>query len=506
MVSSVPLPPRGGGRETGRVLWRWDTLQGAVRIEPRRPRARPPALRTLAVAVLAAMLPVQAQDIGEPVGDRLEHPTERLRQQQGEGLLYQLEGAVEYSDNRGRSDRGGDDDILVASRARVDWFRQSRRLRANVEGQFEFLDSFGSVFDDELRARLAATATFALWPERIYWILQDFAGIEPVDSFSAGGHDDLQQTNVFTTGPTFRISPEGLWWAELDARYTRSDAEVTDSFDGERTGGAIRIGHRFDAARSAWIGAEAQDVRYDEPLGFAGRPDLPPQDDPPRETDHERFDAYARYRSAFPRLVVDLAAGHSRIEFTDGIELSGLLARAAMTWLPNEIHAVTARFVREYSDAVRDVASQINALDPLPDFEPRPEIGPAIYLLKSAEATWRYRFRRGQVEVTPYSRDYDYQLEASFLDQEATGTRADFTWLADSRTTFRAALGVERRDFRAVDREDDNLYGGVFVERRFNSRWGMRAGLSRYQRDSSAPGSDFDENVLSVAVVHFGGR
>lgn len=491
------------------MRWRWDTLHGAVRIEPprrRSPRAWRHALRPLAVAVLVAMLPVQAQNIGEPVGDRLEHPTERTRQQQGEGFLYELEGAVEYSDNRGRSDSGGDDDVVLASRARVDWFRQSRRLFANVAGQLEFLDSTGGVFDDELRARIAATVNFAIWPERIYWILQDFAGVEPVDSFSAGGFDDLQQTNVFTTGPTFRISPEGLWWAELDARYTRSDAEVTDSFDGERTGGGLRIGHRFDAARSAWIGAEAQDVRYDEPLGFAGRPDLPPPEGPLRDPDHDRFDAYARYRSAFPRLLVDLAAGHSRIEFVDGVELSGLLARAALSWLPNEIHAISARFVREYSDAVRDMASQVDALDPTPDFEPRPEIGPAIYLLKSAEATWRYRFSRGQVEVTPYSRDYDYQLEATFLDQDATGARADLTWLLDERTTLRGAVGIERRDFYAVDREDDNLYAGVFVERRFNSKWGMRAGLSRYQRDSSAPGSDFGENVLSIAVVYFGGR
>ena len=489
------------------VRWRWDPIQGAVRIPPPRPGPgrRRGALRPLAVAVLVAMLPVQAQNIGDPVADRLEHPTERIRQQQGEGLLYQLEGTVEYSDNRGRSGNG-DDDVTAISRARVDWFRHSERLVADVDGQVEFWDSFGGVFDDELRARLAATVNFILWPERIYWIVQDFAGIEPVDNFAAGAPDDLQQTNVFTTGPTFRISPHGTWWGEADARYTRSDAEVTDTFDGKRTSAGLRIGHRFDPARSAWIGAEATEVRYDEPLGFVGRPDLPPPEEPLGDPDHDRFDAYARYRSAFPQLQVDLTAGHTRIEFEDGEELSGLLARAALTWLPSEIHAFTAQFVRQYSDAVRDLASQANEIDPLPDFVPRPEIGPAIYLLRSAEATWRYRWTRGQVEVTPYMRDYDYQLEADFLDQDATGARADVTYLVDPRTTLRGSLGLERRDFSAVDRKDDNLYAGVFVERRFSSKWGMRAGISRYQRDSSAPGSDYDENVLSVAVIYFGGR
>lgn len=463
--------------------------------------------RSALALALALAIPASAQ-VGQPIGSQLEHPTERERQRTGEGISYDVELGAQYSDNRGRAPSGGEDDLILTPRLNVDMFREGARFQASANGQLEFLGSLGGTYDDELRARLAAQLDWAIWPERLYWTVQDYAGIEPIDSFESGAPDNLQQTNVFITGPHLRISPKGVWGGEFDARYVRSYAEETKSFNSERVSAAASLVHRFDPARSIALGVEGTDVDYDEMLGIVGGdPREPlPDDLPPGDPDHDRRDAWLRYRSAFPRLAVDLTGGHSRIEFADGGELSGLLARAFLTWTPNEVHRVGLRVVREYSDAVRDLVSQIDALDPTLDMEGRPEIGPAIYLQRAAELNYQYSWPRARLEITPYSRDYDYQRDADFLDQHSTGVRADVSYLVDSRTTVRGAIGLERRDFDRVDRQDDNLYAGVMFERRFSRQWGMRAGLTRYQRDSSSPTSDYSENVVSVAFVYFGGK
>lgn len=475
----------------------------------RTPRLPSPRRHPIAAALAAALLlalPVSAQ-VGQPIGEQLEHPTERTRQQQGEGFAWEVELGAAYSDNRGRADSNGEDDLLLMPSASVDLFRRSTRFQTGVEGRVEFLDSFGSVYDDELRARLDGYFNWAIWPERLYWTVQDYAGIEPVNVYEPGAPDNLQQTNVFITGPSLRISPRGVWSGEIDVRWTRSYAEESKSFNGERATASAALVHRLHPARTLSLGIEGTDVRYDEPLRFiGGPPGVPLPDEPLGNPDHDRRDAWLRYRSDFPRLQIDATGGRTRIEFADGGTLEGLLARLSLNWLPNEIHQAGLEVVREYSDAVRDLVSQVGALDPDFNLEPQPEIGPAIFLLRAAELRYGYTFHRGRVEVVPYSRDYDYQRDADFLDQRSTGVRGELTYLVDPRTTFRAGAGIERRDFARVDREDDNLYAGVQLERRFSRQWGIRGGVTRYQRDSSAVGSDYEENVVSVALVYFGGR
>lgn len=465
------------------------------------------AHRLALVGVLALALPASAQ-VGAPLGSQLDHPTEHGRQAQGEGLAYEIEMAAEYSDNRGRAARNGEDDLLLAPRLDFDMYRVGSRFQARADGNLEYLASLGNVYDDELRARFGAQLDWAIWPERIYWTVQDYAGVEPVSTFESASPDNLQQTNVFITGPSLRISPRGAWYGEVDARFTDSHAEETRSFNSERVTGAVRVGHRFDSARSLELALETTDVDYDEGLRIIGGDpqEAPAAEQPLGDPDHERHDAWLRYRSTFPRLVADLSAGRSRIRFADGGELDGPLLRAFASWIPNEMHRASVQVVREYSDAVRDLVSQIGALDPDLDLEGRPEIGPAIFLLRALELGYERTFARSALEVRPYVREYDYQRDADFLDQRSRGVRADYTYLVDPRTTLRAAVGAERRSFDRVAREDDNLYAGLFVERRLSRQWAVRAGVTRYQRDSTSLGSDYEENVVSVAVVWFGGR
>ena len=109
-----------------------------------------------------------------------------------QGLRYSAELEVAHSDNRARLNPKGPSDTLLTPRLGLTWFHFGSRLEARVAGEFEYLRSLDDQFADETRARASAQLDFALAPQRLYWTLQDYATMEPINIRDPAAPQNLQ--------------------------------------------------------------------------------------------------------------------------------------------------------------------------------------------------------------------------------------------------------------------------------------------------------------------------
>jgi hypothetical protein len=136
-------------------------------------------------------------------------------------------------------------------------------VRAQVNGLVEYRDYLGGAFGNEFRGTLDGVVDWTLIPERLKWSFADSLGLNPINLRLPDSPDNLQQTNVFSTGPTlqFRLGQSTMGQAEL--RYTDSYAQTTDEFNSGRLSAALRALKDLDSTRRLSANLEASKINYD---------------------------------------------------------------------------------------------------------------------------------------------------------------------------------------------------------------------------------------------------
>lgn len=411
----------------------------------------------------------------------------------GDELPYRLdlELGAEYSDNRSRSDPPGPSDTALIPRLVLDIGRSSANWQARGAGFIEYRESLGDDFEDEFRANLAADINWYLVPDSLTWTLQDVASVEPINLFAVDAPGNLQQTNVLTTGPTWRLRPGRAWEALLDARAINSYAEEIDAFNSNRFSASARLLRRLAPNRDGSIGLEYTNVAY--------------RDAPNDLNDYERIDAVARLHSVQARTEIDLAAGYTWLEPDVLGSTSSPLLRVMLAWQVGDGSNLRLAGRRELSDSVRQLTTAIDSIDLPVSTTSRLPVGAELFELTEIELSWQQETQRGQWSLTPAWRDYDFEFAPELGYREFGATLAG-DWQLTPLLFLRAALEFDRRRFDLDRRRDTDYSAALFIGRQFSPRWSARAGAIREQRESSDAGGDSRENIVAVYLTfHAGG-
>ena len=413
-----------------------------------------------------------------------------------ETWTYDLGLATEHSDNRGRASPRGPEDTLLVPRLDFTVERAGTQLEAEARGRVEYRDSLRNRFDDEFRANVAGRLNWNISPERLAWVLQDVARVEPVDLLAPDSPENRQQTNLLWTGPRFRFSPREGWTGQLDARYLNSWAEESREFNSNRFSARGEVRYRAAPGRTFFAATEGLDTRY-----RSSRFD---------EFDYRRGDVSVGAVTRGASVDLDLEVGHTWIEPDRGDQLTRPLLRTRATWNPDDSHRIFLELSHELSDTVSEMTRDIHRLDRPLEATGRVEVGAELYRLTALEAGWRYRALGGTWQATPYFRDYDHVYCAS--DGCSDLNRWDMgLFLTHVRTLFgdwrvRADAGFQRRSYDLDNRRDIDYRTSLFVDRRLNPRWSIRGGATRNQRESNREAAESREMIYSLAVVLSGGR
>jgi hypothetical protein len=406
------------------------------------------------------------------------------------GYRLNLELGLLRTDNPlGNSPRGPGDTLLVP-RAEFDLHRLGQRWQARGSGYLEYRFALDNVADDEFRANLVAALDWNLLPGSLDWVFHNVASVEPIDFLASDSARNLQQTNVFTTGPTWQIRPQAAWGGLLDARYTHAYAEQTDDFNSDRISLSGRLLHRFDDTRQLSIGAELTEARYRDVADDA---------------DYRRLDLVARYHARAARGEWEVAAGHTRIDPDQGASLSAPLLRFRLFWAYDDRQELRLLALHEFSDSTRQLSGEIDQVGLPFTTVSRLPIGAELYRLTSIEPSWHYRHARGDITIRPFYRGFDFEF-APETDFRERGVDLMGSWRLQPLTTLSASLGMDRRRFQSEQRRDTDLRASLFLARRFAPRWSGRLGLVRYQRSSNIEAADSREMVLAVYLSFHAGR
>lgn len=401
------------------------------------------------------------------------------------GLAWLHEDNVTQSEDDPRSDN------ILAPSLRFTLDQQGATLSAQAAGAVEYRDYLSGSFNSQFAAVVSGSAAWHISPDRLDWVVEDYVGRQPIDVLANNDPDNQQQTNVFSTGPTLRAHFSDALRGQLDLRYTRNYAEVSDDFNGNRLSGAGRLLYRLGPGDLVTGNLQFERAHFDID---------------PDTSNYDRVDLYAGYSHDGSAFDLEGNLGYSRIDFKRGSGVhDGVLADATLTWHPSATDALSLHL----ADSLADAASEL-AIDPSRIGQPGQlgigsglngvVISPDVYRARElrfgyGRTTARYRF-----SIAPFLRKLSY-IDDVDANQRSLGLYTDFAWSFTPLTTLTVYAGGENRTYTTLDREDDDHNYGARFSWQSTRHWEWVLSYMRLRRNSDTPGQSYTDNIIGLALA-----
>lgn len=405
---------------------------------------------------------------------------------------YTLELGLEHSDNINLSEVDPVSETTLVPRVGFSLVENGSTVQADIQGSLEYLYYFGNTYGNETRTELDASVNWWLVPGRLSWVFSDNLELEPVDLREPSEPQNLQRTNVFTTGPTLHMQHSRATSSQLELRYIDTYAEISSEFDSSRVFGAYRIMRETSPNNRFSLNAELQDTDFD---------------DDTLALDYRNYSAYVGYTHTFTDLLVNAALGYTWIDFDAGEEASGPLARLSLEWTATPLNRLRASVAWQYSDAA---TSMIQGAA-LPDIGlggvqvGGDNITPDIYEEVFADVSHIFENPRWSVESRVFSGEYRHeQATATSFDRDERGGTFSIGYRLRPLVTIGAQLGIGRTDYVGTEAYDRNNWYGLYFEQQFSRHWSWRADLARNEREAHGREGQpsYDENIAFVRIVY----
>ena len=411
---------------------------------------------------------------------------------------YSLYGGVEHSNNIAlSSDAPASSNVLIPG-ANFTYLQQGSVFQANVLGTIEYHKYTNSDFDNQTQTQLAGQVNWTVLPDRLDFALEDYAGVQPVDTLSSNAPDNQQQTNVLTLGPTLRLRFSDAMRGQVDLRYINSYASKVDDFNSSRGLVAGRLFRTISPTDEFSLNAEHQRVTFDN--GDTG-------------SNYSRDEAFVRYTSTLAHFDADVLVGWTHLDFDRGPSAASKpLARLSLGWTPSTHTSFNLSGAYQYADAAQDLSQPLGqqTIDELVPTGVGTGSGIAtgnvvidsgVYLERLLEANYRYNGTRFALSVSPLYRRLNYVVDATF---DQTGRGGSVRW--DYRPRPTVTLSVfgtgERLQYDRLARTDKTWRYGADIRQQMTPHWSWTASLIRQTRQSNAAQQSYRETEVFFSVVY----
>lgn len=406
-------------------------------------------------------------------------------------LDYNLYAGVEQSDNINLASQHPLSQSVLIPGLNFVYDQQGADLKAHVLGNLEYRNYPGGRFNDQTQLELAGQAAWTLAPERLDLTVQDYAGVQPLDTLASNAPGNQQQTNVFAIGPVlhFRLGDSLRGQGEL--RYIDSYAEKTHQFDSRRGQAALRV---------------LKDMGPTEQLSFNLDTERVDLYNDAASSNYSRHELFGRYTSKLAHVDLDVALGGSRIDFDSaGAKTrSTPLARVSAAWRASQSSTFTLSGSRQYADAAQDMmlrpgesalgnAHGINTGDAV--------VSSQVYLERTVELAYALRTERLTFSLTPRYRKLGYSGDTT-LDQTGHGGNLAVDFRLRPTLTLSAFAEDETLRYHTLNRRDRTLIAGIGLTDQWTRHWSWRVSLLHQRRSSDVADQGFHENQIYFGVVY----
>ncbi|HJU07321.1 MAG TPA: hypothetical protein VJ727_02440 [Rhodanobacteraceae bacterium] len=411
-------------------------------------------------------------------------------------LNYTLELGAEHSNNINLSETDPISQDLLIPRLYFSYDQIGSVLQAHAVGQIEYRDYLQGDFGNEFRGNLAAALNWIMLPERLAFAVTDNSGIEPINPLANNAPTNVQQTNVFSAGPSLLLHFSDALRAQADLRYINTTASKTKYFDSQRGSGAFRVIRELNATDQVSANLEAERVHFTSPS------DAPGQFTP----DYDNYNLYGRYQSKLAQVQVDATLGWSRYAFAEGApDHAGVTAQARIDWeaTPNSVFEIGA--ARQFTDASEqlmvDPTQIATNIDTTNIAIGNSVVTPQIYLQKRIDASYAYHGPRFAVSIAPYYQQLDY-LNDPFFDQRGPGVSFSADYRLRPLLTAEFAVYAEHLRYTTIERNDDVLSYGPSLTDQLTPHWSWRLNLTHNRLNTTQPGLSYTENLVFFVISY----
>lgn len=425
---------------------------------------------------------------------------------------YSIFGSVEHSDNITLSDNNPVSQNVFMPGFNFSYAQLGSILQANVTGTFQYDDYLGHQFANQTQTELAGQANWTILPKRLDFTVEDYAGVEPVDSLASNAPNNRQQTNVLSLGPTLHLQFGNVMRAQVELHYLNSYASKVKDFNSSRGMAAFRLYRDLNPTDTLSLNIESQRVKFDNSFTSESVDGV---DETIATPNYTRDEAYARYTSTLARSDIDVLAGWSKIDFDHAPSDSKPLVKINLGWQFSPRQSLNITGAYEFSDAAQDMflppgQSVVNVLDENPtDFLYNPGggistgnlvIDSEVYLEKTLQATYTYHSERLQLSVTPSYDKLSY-LNNNTFDQSTRGGTISLNYRLSPKTALTGFVNAERLTYTSFVRTDKTYRWGADLGHQWAPHWTWHVSYIRQVRNSNAVAQSYHENEVFFSVV-----
>lgn len=403
---------------------------------------------------------------------------------------YQLELALLHSDNVNLSEDNQARETILMPRLVFEARQQGTAIALHARGELERRHYLDNTFPDETRAAFAGQLDWALLPERMHLVFEDYLSHEPINIRDGRYPGNLQRVNVFLAGPSFLARFGDRTRLRLDLRASDSHAEVTPGFDGRRYSAAAALQHELTATSRASVNFLSTRAEFD--------------DAPPVATDYTLEEGFARYEGSLRNIEYEVDLGRARLDRAAGRNASTTIARATVNWRISPRSRLRLRGRHQYADEVQDLVVRMSdpdeplAADLAGVFSPFVTAG--VYRQRDAEIDYRFNGQRMSLRLRPLYRHLRY-----FDRPQNDRTMRSVYYRIGYRVRPRADVFFEgytrKREFTTQPREDMDHVHGLGIDYRMTRHLSWRAEVMRNTRASTQADPRYRENAAQLTVV-----
>ncbi len=227
---------------------------------------------------------------------------------------WALLAGASYTDNATLAPVGKSDEIATAG-VEGSLYRDSGRLRADLDGVLRYEDYIDHTFPGHLVGNLRSLASYQFVPERLSWVVQDTYGQASLNPSLPTTPSNRINANMLSTGPDANFRFGGDLGLSLGARYARTDFQnnPTAQANDQRVSANVSLAKHFSAASSLSLNVGESRLEYKEP----GTPHF------------DESDAFVRYSTQAMRTGAIVDAGYTQVREA-GSTVSDPLLRATV--------------------------------------------------------------------------------------------------------------------------------------------------------------------------------
>lgn len=402
-------------------------------------------------------------------------------------LNYQLELTGLHSDNINLSENNQASETVLIPGLSFDFQQQGSAIEIQARGEIERRHYTGNEFDDETRSRFAGQFNWAVLPQRMHIVLEDYLSEESINFRDGRYPGNLQQVNIFLGGPSFYARFSDATRLQLDLRAVDTYAEVSQGFDSRRYSAAAALQHDFDATSNIGLHLASTRVEFDDEV---------------TSVDYTRQDGFVRYEGRRRNLSYELDLGRSRLDRHSADDESTTLARGLVEWQLTPESRLRLRARRQFADEVQNLTQRLSDPDEslVPDLVDSSAtlVSGGVYRQRATELEYRYNGERVGFRIRPRHREFSY-IDSASNDRKERDVFAQASYRVTPLTSVVVSGTARTRDFDSGQEDRDRIYS-IGIQQQRTRHWGWRAEAIHNERTSNNPDPEYKEKAVLLTV------